>query len=45
MSAFPVHSKTPVIPAEMSHIFLVQKDVISAIFSVNIDVFHGTETD
>jgi hypothetical protein len=32
ITAFPVHSKTPIIPAEIVHIMLIQKDVISAIF-------------
>jgi hypothetical protein len=32
ITAFPVHKKTLIIPAEIVQIFLVQRDVISAIF-------------
>src|ERR1700687_2553564 len=45
ITAFPVHSRTPIIPAEIVHIFLIQRDVISTIFSGNIDAFRGTETN
>jgi hypothetical protein len=30
--AFPLHSKTPIIPAEIVRTMLIPKDVISAIF-------------
>jgi hypothetical protein len=39
ITAFPVHSKTPIIPAEIVHIMLIQKDEQQRDFSREILMF------